>query len=131
MRPLAGSPVVASAGSQRGLVEAVDRLAVLCGKGEVNRARRLSDHEREILAPLGADRDLPALERTLAAPQRAARGSVEAPGRLKIAHGERQVIEKGRAQRGGGLAAFVSGVHARARLDRRSSHDRFLSAGTQ
>jgi hypothetical protein len=101
------------------------------GKGKVNRSRRLTGDEREILAPLGADDDLPALERNLAAPPGAERGSVEAPVRLKIAQGERQVIEEGGAQRGGGLAAFVSGVHARARLERRSSHDRFLSAGTQ
>jgi hypothetical protein len=112
-------------------VEAVDRLAVRCGKGKVNRSRRLTGDKREILAPLGAEGDLPALERNLAAPPRAARGSVEAPARLKIAHGKRQVIEEGGAQRRGRLAALVSAVHARARLDRRSSHDRFLSAGTQ
>ena len=131
VRPLARSPVVASAGSQRGLVKAVDRLAVRCGKGKVNRARRLSYHEREILAPLGAEGDLPALERNLAVPPGAERGSVEAPARLKIAHGKRQVIEDGGAQRRDRLAALVSAVHARARLDRRSSHDSFLSAGTQ
>ena len=69
VRPLAGSPVGASAGSQRGLVEAVDRLAVRCGKGEVNQARRLSDHEREILAPPGPKAISPLSSATSRLPQ--------------------------------------------------------------
>src|SRR5919197_1476021 len=78
--------VVLTPRGDRGLVEAIDRAEIGCRERDVNGRGGLTLRDREVLASLGPEGDLPALELDGSSSERADRGLVETPAGLEIAN---------------------------------------------
>jgi hypothetical protein len=89
-----GAAVVAAAGVEGCLMEAVNCFSVGCGEGDVERGGRRSLVEHEVFTSCGAERDHAWLEFDHPAVPGRERCLVEASARLQVADGDREVVDK-------------------------------------